>query len=300
MAVYFQPQGKSWLDYVAPIAQQALGGLVQGMFERDSNARNLKIEERKAAEASARKQQEEAIRQQRAQEYLNSLSEITPRERDAYGLALFSPETAPFIDKISQQFNPHKTLVQQDLGNKMMSGGFDPSTGEIYNKVYEQIGLSPKEIEITRRDAMKEKAANYRANVTANQSRFTGAPFVSADGQTYLVDQKNGMVPVDGVKGVPRVNETTEEKQRTVANVLKRMELLKDFLGDVPPERQAEFAMLDEEYKRLMGFGVGTDARQIVTPTQTAPMDEKTAGLIQYLKDKGYSDEDIQKALAAR
>ncbi|GHV43119.1 hypothetical protein FACS1894187_25510 [Synergistales bacterium] len=58
MAVYFEPQGKSWLGYVAPIAQQALGGLVQGMFERDSNARNLKMEERKAAEASARKQQE--------------------------------------------------------------------------------------------------------------------------------------------------------------------------------------------------------------------------------------------------
>ena len=52
MAVYFEPRSPGWLDFVAPVAQQLLGGLVDGMFERDKQARMLKAEEQKAAGVS--------------------------------------------------------------------------------------------------------------------------------------------------------------------------------------------------------------------------------------------------------
>ena len=59
MAVYFEPRRPGWLDFVAPVAQQLLGGLVDGMFERDKQARMLKAEEQKAAQIQAQKAAEE-------------------------------------------------------------------------------------------------------------------------------------------------------------------------------------------------------------------------------------------------
>ncbi|GHT03121.1 hypothetical protein AGMMS50276_33170 [Synergistales bacterium] len=185
MTVYFEPQGKSWLDYVAPIAQQALGGLVQGMFERDSNARNLKIEERKAAEASERKRQEEAIRQQRAQELLGNLN-LTDREKAGYSLGLFSPEIAPYIDKISQQFNPHQAPIQLDLGDRVKSMSFDPKNGTYLDAAIDSLGLNPKEIEQTRREVIKEKAANYRAGMRVSETTADKQQTIANDPLTNL------------------------------------------------------------------------------------------------------------------
>ncbi|GHV34831.1 hypothetical protein FACS1894187_06230 [Synergistales bacterium] len=277
MAVYFEPQGKSWLDYVAPIAQQALGGLVQGMFERDSNARNLKMEERKAAEASARKQQEEAIRQQRAQEILGNLN-LTDREKAGYSLGLFSPEMAPFIDKISQQFNPHKTLVQQDLGDRTKTMGFDPASGEYLNAVYEQLGINP-----TRQ--YEQDASTKREGMS--QGGYGAPSKASADPRTkYIVDGYNKDIaatsapapaaetPLGQGLTTPTVPEPTpvqnqeltiEEMETQAAELLKRA---KD------KRRLEPQKMTKEQYDNLLSiFGKEALDKKAITDGMLLPWD---------------------------
>ena len=56
MAVYFEPRSPTWADYIAPAAQELLGGLVRGMFDRDKQARDYTYQTRLAEEDQARKQ----------------------------------------------------------------------------------------------------------------------------------------------------------------------------------------------------------------------------------------------------
>ncbi|GHV43116.1 hypothetical protein FACS1894187_25500 [Synergistales bacterium] len=185
---------------------------------------------------------------------------LTDREKAGYSLGLFSPEMAPFIDKISQQFNPHKTLVQQDLGDRTKTMGFDPASGEYLNAVYEQMGLNPKEMEITRREGIKEKGANYRTNVMAAQRELGNAAdwYIDTDdtGKRVRVNKLTGEVRPLGYSAPPKTSDDPRTKY-----------IISGYDKDIADLRRQYQTSVDDNEKAMLGeqiAALNTERRQFI------------------------------------
>lgn len=203
MAVYFEPRSPTWADYIAPAAQELLGGLVRGMFDRDKQARDYTYQTRLAEAEQARKQA--AIDQALAYvtDPANSFDIRGNPEAAARSYMGASIQGIP-VDKILDTFGRPMQMYNADLGDRAQIGSLDPVTGQMQGQDY-ALGLNPtrkyEQDEATRRQQMADRAANYRAGLARQEAQVKPQLVQDANGQyTYLDPRTAGARPT-GVMG---------------------------------------------------------------------------------------------------
>lgn len=203
MAVYFEPPSPTWADYIAPAAQELLGGLVRGMFDRDKQARDYKYQTRLAEDDQARKQA--AI--DRALAYVsdpaNSFDIRGNPEAASRSYMGASIQGIP-VDKILETFGRPMQPYNVDLGDRAQIGTLDPVTGQMQGQDY-ALGLNPtrkyEQDEATRRQQIADRAANYRAGLARQEAQVKPQLVQDVNGQyTYLDPRTAGARPT-GVVG---------------------------------------------------------------------------------------------------
>ncbi len=152
MAVYFERGGGSWLDYVAPVVGQLLGGMINQGFEKDREIRAAKQAQETADADFARKQQERAGAMEMLGNMGFKLGADTPMDmrgdpNNAMGyltaLGLINPNAK--FEEYMKYTIPNMQHQAINLGDKVVAGAFDPGTGESKMQDY-NVGIDPAQI----------------------------------------------------------------------------------------------------------------------------------------------------------
>lgn len=249
MAVYFEPPSPTWADYIAPAAQELLGGLVRGMFDRDKQARDYKYQTRLAEDDQARKQA--AI--DRALAYVsdpaNSFDIRGNPEAAARSYMRASIQGIP-VDKILETFGRPMQPYNVDLGDRAQIGTLDPVTGQMQGQDY-ALGLNPtrkyEQDEATRRQQMADRAANYRAR---QEAQVKPQLVQDANGQyTYLDPWTAGARPT-GVMGP--TGGAKDDPKALLGTYTQLLKQFTDYSGQPISGYEDLVAGLTEEVRGLM------------------------------------------------
>ena len=254
MAVYFEPRSPTWADYIAPAAQELLGGLVRGMFDRDKQARDYKYQTRLAEDDQARKQA--AI--DRALAYVSDPANSfdirgnpEAAARSYMGASLYGVP----IDRVLETFGRPMQMYNADLGDRAQIGMLDPVTGQMQGQDY-ALGLNPtrkyEQDEATRRQQMADRAANYRAGLARQGTQTPVNPQLvqDANGQyTYLDPQTAGARPT-GVMGP--TGGAKDDPKALLGTYTQLLKQFTDYSGQPISGYEDLVAGLTEEVRGLM------------------------------------------------
>ena len=271
MAVYFEPPSPTWADYIAPAAQELLGGLVRGMFDRDKQARDYKYQTRLAEDDQARKQA--AI--DRALAYVSDPANSfdirgnpEAAARSYMGASLYGVP----IDRVLDTFGRPMQMYNADLGDRAQIGTLDPVTGQMQGQDY-ALGLNPtrkyEQDEATRRQQMADRAANYRAGLARQEAQVKPQLVQDANGQyTYLDPRTAGARPT-GVMGPTGAKDDPKALLGTYTQLLRQFT---DYSGQPISGYEDLVAGLTEEVRGLMTAMANSQRPQGRRP---APQDGK-------------------------
>lgn len=252
MAVYFEPRSPTWADYIAPAAQELLGGLVRGMFDRDKQARDYTYQTRLAEDDQARKQA--AIDQALAYvtDPANSFDirgNPEAASRSYMGASLYGVP----IDRVLDTFGRPMQMYNADLGDRARIGSLDPVTGQMQGQDY-AFGLNPtrkyEQDEATRRQQMADRAANYRAGLARQEAQVKPQLVQDANGQyTYLDPQTAGARPT-GVMGP--TGGAKDDPKALLGTYTQLLKQFTDYSGQPISGYEDLVAGLTEEVRGLM------------------------------------------------
>lgn len=252
MAVYFEPPSPTWADYIAPAAQELLGGLVRGMFDRDKQARDYKHQTRLAEDDQARKQA--AI--DRALAYVSDPANSfdirgnpEAAARSYMGASLYGVP----IDRVLETFGRPMQPYNVDLGDRAQIGTLDPVTGQMQGQDY-ALGLNPtrkyEQDEATRRQQMADRAANYRAGLARQEAQVKPQLVQDANGQyTYLDPLTAGARPT-GVMGP--TGGAKDDPKALLGTYTQLLKQFTDYSGQPISGYEDLVAGLTEEVRGLM------------------------------------------------
>jgi hypothetical protein len=240
MTVYFEPQGKSWLDYAMPIVMQLLGS---GM-ERTNQAKQYELQKRTAEEEMARKQQMAEYNANQVRDRWGRVSQPQPLSGldQALNVAGYTPgaqqpamertptlrtdptafvgafnEIANFLPdeqikanpQILSNLNAPMTFQQVNQGDRITAGPFDPGSGSFNGQSYD-VGVDPSIADTNARNLEAQKIARD-AQIRAAQINASRPPAPRAEAQTKLV-------PMQTDQGIVLLNPYTGEKIPTGLN----------------------------------------------------------------------------------
>ncbi len=178
MAVYFERGGNGWLDYVAPVVGQLLGGAINQGFEKNREIRAAKQAQEVADADFARKQQERAGAMEMLGNMGFKLGSDTPMDlrgdpNNAMGyltaLGLINPNAK--YEEYMKYLVPNMTPQAIDTGDKIHYGSFDPGTGNSALQGFAK-GIDPAQI--SKQDAeMKYLGQQQKGNM--DMARFNVA-----------------------------------------------------------------------------------------------------------------------------
>ena len=301
MAVYFEPPGKSWLDYVMPVGQQLLGGFIDGMFERDKEARQYKNKQREIADAQAQKEAEEAKKLEflKSYDFQSYNPRTNPQEALRFNMEAVTRGINDTLDFVKHVF-PHMQYQDVNLSDRNLVGGFNPMSGQFNNQEFKR-GIEPTEqfsqLEASRRSKYSEDAATgrSRANVGLGYARLNAdkakdkqvrqydpTPILNEAGEYTLVNPYAGELKPTGVKGYAKPEQGAKVSE--LGNI--RKQYIDPFTNQPMPGYEETVAGIDRELAKNFGGN---------NPLSSIPPETVSA-----LKQRGYSDEDIIAWAAGR
>ena len=239
MAVYFEPQRRSWIDYAAPVLSEILGGVIKGNNDVKAKKLDYDLRQQEADAAQSRQWGDRANKlmmlgaqpDENGNVVAQALESLRNNPEQAFKSIAQMKSIVPEINETGMlnNLNPAMSFQAIDQGNKITAGGFDPLKG-VYNGQTYDVGVHPTqklvsdnalagtkyntdgsikvagihEAGATSRARMQEAGANHRAGMQATREKAADIMFDAA-GNIIFVDRYGRKITNSGVAGQPPV-----------------------------------------------------------------------------------------------
>lgn len=316
MAVYFEPARRSWLDYVAPVVGQLLGGAIQQGFDKNKEIRTAKQAQETADAEQARKWAD----QDRTSEFMRVLgldsSDPSNYQRDLFTMAMRDPSVAQYIQGIAEQGDPRKTPFALNAGDRTIYGGFNSRTGGVDSQQEAMHGVNPTDALVSnnalagtkyaadsnvKAEGMRQRGQNYRTGAAANQPK-AAQMFQDANGDVHWVDPYNRTTTPMGIQG-PQPKQSQGPSLKDLGSVLGTF--LDPYTGQPLPGYEGVVGEFRDQIVKSMG-GVGAppavaQGNQLPQQPTEAPMDSGVEAQIgSMMQLTGKSREEVVAYLRAK
>jgi hypothetical protein len=227
MTVHFEPQRKSWWDYIAPVAGELLGGVIQNQFAKSNQQREYDFAQ-KAAEAEMQRklQYGDAVRSRMTPTpgvnddptgYMNAYLQNSP---------FMTPEMINNYDEMTNAVFPQRTLVNTDLGDRNMQTVFDPRAG-VLDEAIREYGVNQtdkmKADALLNQTAMDAASREKVARINQYSPESYGTPVLGPNSEWIQFSNK-GNAKRSGIPGPPPQAEFDNERVKALQVAINGLE----------------------------------------------------------------------------